>query len=97
MLVVDADGTEEEAITFSQHLACTDCGLSFDELAPATSPSTRPTGPARPAPAWAPASRSTPSWWCPIPTKSLAEGALAPWAGARSEYFTRAAGRPWPS
>ena len=56
---------------------------------PGTSPSTRPTAPARPAPAWAPGSRSTPSWWCPTPTKSLAEGALAPWSGARSEYFSR--------
>ena len=64
---------------------------------PATSPSTRPTGPARPAPASAPGSRSTPSWWCPIRPLSLAEGALAPWSGARSEYFTGLHGRAWPS
>ncbi len=31
VVVVDADGTEEEAITFSQHLACTHCGLSFED------------------------------------------------------------------
>ena len=31
----------------------------------AASRSTRPTAPARPVSAWAPSSRSTPSWWCP--------------------------------
>src|SRR5207302_9318377 len=30
----DGEGGEEETLTFSQHLACTNCGLSFDELAP---------------------------------------------------------------
>ena len=34
VVVVDADGTEEEAITFSQHLACTFCGLSFEDPSP---------------------------------------------------------------
>ena len=34
VVVVDADGTEEEAITFSQHLACTHCGLSFEDPSP---------------------------------------------------------------
>src|SRR3989454_4780277 len=30
----DGDDVEEEVLTFSQHLACPTCGLSFDELAP---------------------------------------------------------------
>ena len=29
-----ADGADAEGITFSQHLACTHCGISFDEPAP---------------------------------------------------------------
>ena len=45
---------------------------------PATSRSTRPTAPASAATAWAPASRSTPSWWCPTPTSPSSEGAIAP-------------------
>ena len=66
--VTAAEGAEaEEAITFSQHLACTHCGLSFEEPAPAASRSTPPTAPAPPAPASARSSRSTPSWWCPTP------------------------------
>ena len=33
--VVPKDGEETpEALTFSEHLACSHCGLSFDELAP---------------------------------------------------------------
>ena len=45
----------------------------------------------------APGSRSTPSWSCPTTRCRSADGALAPWAGARSEYFDRAARRRSPS
>ena len=35
ILVARGENAEdEEAMTFSQHLACTYCGISFDELAP---------------------------------------------------------------
>src|SRR6202034_3284061 len=36
VLVMSKDGAaeEEEAITFSQHLSCTHCGISFEEPAP---------------------------------------------------------------
>ena len=54
----------------------------------AASPSTRPTAPARPASASAPRFEVDPELVVPDDTLSLAEGALAPWAGARSEYFT---------
>ena len=52
--------------------------------------STRPMAPARNAAAWASARRSTPNWWCPTRTCTLADGAVAPWAiGHNSDYFTR--------
>ena len=35
-------------------------------------------------------SRSTPSSWCPNPDLSLNEGAIAPWASERRQYFTQA-------
>ena len=54
-----------------------------------TSPSTRPTGPARPATASAPSSRSTPTWWCPTRRARLSEGAIAPWIGGRSRWWDR--------
>ena len=59
-------------------------GSRFDEPRRATSRSTRPTAPARRATGSGPDSRSIPSWSCPNPTRSLADGAIAPWAGGRS-------------
>ena len=32
--IVANEGEEGETLTFSEHLACTHCGLSYDELAP---------------------------------------------------------------
>ena len=55
---------------------------------PATSRSTPPTAPAPPARVSAPASRSTPSWSCPTPACPSSDGAICPWAGARSDYFS---------
>ena len=54
-----------------------------------TSPSTRPTAPVRCAPGSGRASRWTPISWCPTRRCRSAEGALAPWAGARFKYFER--------
>ncbi len=54
----------------------------------ATSPSTRPTAPARSASASGTRFEVDPELVVPDDSLSLAEGALAPWAGARSEYFT---------
>ncbi len=67
-LVPSEGESEEEILTFSQHLACAGCGLSFDELAPRNFSSTHPTAHARTAQGWALASRSIPSWWCPTTT-----------------------------
>ena len=55
----------------------------------ATSPSTPPTGPARPAPASGPGSRWTPSWWCPIRPSPWPKGRSPHGPGARSQYFDR--------
>ena len=52
-----------------------------------SSRSTPPTGRASTARGWARRWRSTPSWSCPIPSLSIAEGALAPWAGSSSNYY----------
>ena len=50
---------EPEVLTFSQHLACPTCGLSFDELAPRNFSFNSPYGACPTAPASAPSSRST--------------------------------------
>jgi len=89
IVVVDADGTEEEAITFSQHLACTHCGTSFGDLSPRNFSFNSPYGACPTCSGLGTKFEVDPDLVVPDPTKSLAEGALAPWSGARSEYFTR--------
>ena len=81
VVVVDADGTEEEAITFSQHLACTHCGLSFEDPSPRNFSFNSPYG-ACPACTWSGTrSRSTRSWWCPTRPSPSPKGLLAPGPG----------------
>ena len=87
--MVDADGTEEEAITFSQHLACTFCGLSFEDPSPRNFSFNSPYGACPACTGLGTRFEVDPELVVPDPTKSLAEGALAPWSGARGEYFTR--------
>ena len=89
IVVVDADGTEEEAITFSQHLACTYCGLSFEDPSPRNFSFNSPYGACPACTGLGTRYEVDPDLVVPDPTKSLAEGALAPWSGARSEYFNR--------
>ena len=61
----DEPPLDDDTLTFSQHLACPTCGLSFDELAPAQLQLQLAVRvPAPTATGWAPASRSTPTWWC---------------------------------
>ena len=52
LVVVNVVG-EDRDILFSQNYACEDCGISIEELTPGCSPSTTPSAPAPPAPAWA--------------------------------------------
>jgi excinuclease ABC subunit A len=89
VVVVDADGTEQEAITFSQHLACTFCGLSFEDPSPRNFSFNSPYGACTACTGLGTRFEVDPDLVVPDPTKTLAEGALAPWSGARSEYFNR--------
>ena len=88
----------EEAITFSQHLACTPAGSASRSPSPAELlvqlalrgvPGLRRAGHpvrGRPRAGGARTDRSR-----------MAEGALAPWAGARSRSTSTGCSRPWPS
>jgi len=88
-VVIGDDGTEEEAITFSQHLACTFDGLSFEDPSPRNFSFNSPYGACPTCTGLGTRFEVDPELVVPDPTKSLADGALAPWAGARSEYFAR--------
>jgi excinuclease ABC subunit A len=83
-----ADGADAEGITFSQHLACTHCGISFDEPAPRSFSFNSPYGACPTCVGLGTKFEVDPELVVPDESLSLADGALAPWAGARSEYFS---------
>ena len=82
------EAENDEAITFSQHLACTHCGLSFEEPAPRNFSFNSPYGACPLCAGLGTRFEVDPELVVPDDSLSLAEGALAPWSGARSEYFT---------
>ena len=86
--IESADGPDAEGITFSQHLACTHCGISFDEPAPRSFSFNSPYGACPTCVGLGTKFEVDPELVVPDESLSLADGALAPWAGARSEYFT---------
>ena len=90
VLVVGADGMPapgQEAITFSQHLACTYDGVSFEEPAPRNFSFNSPYGACTTCLGLGTRFEVDPELVVPDASRSLADGALSPWAGARSEYF----------
>ena len=85
----EEEGGASETLTFSQHLACTNCGLSFDELAPRNFSFNSPYGACPHCDGLGTRYEVDPELVVPNPELTLAEGAVAPWAGARGEYFYR--------
>ena len=84
----DGEIDGDETITFSQHLSCTYCGISFEEPAPRSFSFNSPYGACPACAGLGTQLEVDPELVVPDPSLSLADGALSPWAGARSEYFT---------
>ncbi|MGI8491990.1 MAG: excinuclease ABC subunit UvrA, partial [Acidimicrobiales bacterium] len=78
-----------ETMTFSQHLACPACGLSFDELAPRNFSFNSPYGACSHCDGLGTRFEVDPELVVPDASLSIDAGAIAPWAGARGEYFGR--------
>ncbi|MGH3421969.1 MAG: excinuclease ABC subunit UvrA, partial [Streptosporangiaceae bacterium] len=75
---------------FSEHLACTYDGLSFDELEPRSFSFNSPWGACPDCTGLGTRMEVDPELIVPDPAKSLDEGAIAPWAGGHvSDYFDR--------
>jgi excinuclease ABC subunit A len=85
----EGDDAEVETMTFSQHLACTHCGISFDELAPRNFSFNSPYGACPHCDGLGTRFEVDPELVVPDTDLSIAEGVVAPWAGARGEYFHR--------
>jgi excinuclease ABC subunit A len=84
-----ADSADEMLLSFSQHLACPTCGSSYDVLAPRSFSFNSPYGACAVCSGLGTTFEADPELVIPDPSLSLAEGAIAPWAGARTQYFTR--------
>ncbi|MGX5655149.1 excinuclease ABC subunit UvrA [Geodermatophilus nigrescens] len=83
------DDPERER-TFSEHLACVDDGLSFEALEPRSFSFNSPFGACPECTGIGTRKEVDPDLVVPDPEKSLAQGAVAPWAGSMSnEYFQR--------
>ncbi|MCX7620571.1 MAG: excinuclease ABC subunit UvrA [Acidimicrobiales bacterium] len=86
--IVPRDGEgEEETLTFSQHLACPTCGLSFGELAPRNFSFNSPYGACSACDGLGTRFEVDPELVVPNPDLSVAEGAIAPWASGHNKYF----------
>ncbi len=87
----DAPGHSDlpETLTFSQHLACPTCGLSFDELAPRNFSFNSPYGACETCDGLGTRFEVDPEMVVPDPSLSLEDGAIAPWAGGHQRYFQR--------
>jgi len=84
-LFVDTD----ELVQFSEKMACTNCGISFTELAPRDFSFNSPYGACATCTGLGTRFEVDPDLVVPDPSLSLAQGALAPWGGARFKYFDR--------
>jgi excinuclease ABC subunit A len=87
----DGDGrdVEDETLTFSQHLACPKCGLSFDELAPRNFSFNSPYGACDHCDGLGTRYEVDPDLVVPDPDLSVAEGAIHPWSRGHTQYFSR--------
>ncbi len=86
--VVDKDGNDvDEALTFSEHLACTNCGTSFEEPVPRSFSFNSPYGACPSCAGLGTRFEVDPELVIDDPELSIAEGAVAPWAASKSAYF----------
>ncbi len=87
-IAVQVDGTEE-VVTFSQKLACTYDGISFDELAPRNFSFNSPYGACPTCDGLGTRLEVDAELVIPDPDLSIEEGAIAPWSSSRLEYWYR--------
>ncbi|HYA68970.1 MAG TPA: excinuclease ABC subunit UvrA [Acidimicrobiales bacterium] len=88
-IAVFGDDGSEEPITFSEHLACTHCGISFEEPAPRNFSFNSPYGACPDCDGLGTRFEVDPDLVVPDPSRPLADGAIAPWIGGRSRWFDR--------
>jgi excinuclease ABC subunit A len=88
-IVPKDDSEEPEILTFSEHLACNHCGVSFEELAPRNFSFNSPYGACEECDGLGTRFQVDPELVIADDDLSIDEGAISPWAGFRGEYFKR--------
>ncbi len=83
------DAEDSEVLTFSEHLACSHCGLSFDELAPRNFSFNSPYGACERCDGLGTRFEVDPELVISDDDLSIGDGAISPWSGYRGEYFGR--------
>ncbi len=81
--------SEPETMIFSEHLACTHCGISFEELAPRNFSFNSPYGACETCDGLGTKFQVDPELVISDEDLSIDDGAIAPWSGYRGEFFGR--------
>jgi excinuclease ABC subunit A len=81
------DGGVGETLTFSEKFACLKCGTSMPELEPRIFSFNAPQGACERCTGLGSQLEIDPELVVPDPELSIAQGALAPWAGSSSSYY----------
>ncbi len=80
-------GVKTREILFSQRFACIDCGISYPEISPRLFSFNNPFGACATCGGLGQKMYFDPELMVPNPDLSLAQGALAPWAGKTTLYY----------
>ncbi|MEX2622521.1 MAG: excinuclease ABC subunit UvrA [Acidimicrobiia bacterium] len=87
--VAEIEVVDGPTLTFSQHLACPICGLSFEELQPRNFSFNSPYGACSECSGIGTRYQVDPDLVVPDPDRSLQDGAIAPWSSATADYHKR--------
>jgi len=87
--VADIDVEDGSTLTFSQHMACPQCGLSFEELQPRNFSFNSPYGACQVCSGIGTRFQVDPDLAVPDPDLSISDGAISPWARSSGHYYTR--------
>ncbi len=83
----DREATDADVHVFSEHLACTHCGLSFEELAPRNFSFNSPYGACERCDGLGTRYEVDPELVIPDEDLSIEGGAITAWSGFRGKYF----------
>ncbi len=90
VLILATDAEPERETVFSELLACNSCGISFDELAPRNFSFNSPYGACSACTGLGTSLEVDEALVVPDHTLSLYQGAIAPWAQMRSDFYLSA-------